>query len=206
MSKPQISRERILSNDGREAYDIVKAEFVRFERPLLVIFIITTLILGTVAVYQTQRAESLQAGTTILNGRTFRFVTIAFAANLNTVRFEHINFTLSLGFMEGIGSKFRNMSMSDSSLITIWCPDAESLDGLSLCSENLPQIRISFPDGTVEYFNNATVSRGETASRMIIAFHPPTSNPWFTAHTGPQVAISINTNAPTDSFTLYVSS
>ena len=71
--------------------------------------------------------------------------------------------------------------------------------GASLCSQDLPQIQVTFPDGSVEYFNRVT------AANATLTFHPPSSYPWFSVHTDPQVAITLNTHAPLAELTLFVS-
>ncbi len=68
------------------------------------------------------------------------------------------------------------------------------------CQGTLPQIEITFSDGKVEYFNEATTING------VVTYDRPASYPWFSVHSTPRVGIEFDKNhAPPDTLLLMVS-
>ena len=153
---------------------------------------------GTSATPDGSATVTLSGGTTVtLDGSTYYSTTVPLLANLTTLSFKGIGFSFTLGLVaeQGFGLYTQIQGMKG---VTVPCPPGVQ-GGAQLCTEFLPQIGVSFPDGSVEYFNQATVVNTS------VTYHPPASYPWFSTHIDPRVAIMLNTNAPTASLTLYVS-
>jgi hypothetical protein len=166
----------------------------------------------------------MSTGISMLDGRPYRFVTVALSnSNFSQVSLAGVNFTFNY-VVQGlcvivIGEVGTCYGAINSTSVNIYCPsNPPAGQNYSLCSSLLPQIKVSYPDGYYEYFNRVTVSHdAETQSGLVNGnkttfslhetiwnYDKPTSYPWFSRHTNPQVAIMLNRNV-TDSLTLYVS-
>lgn len=132
-------------------------------------------------------------GTTMIGGTSYWYVSFI-QGNLTTVDFHGVLFTFN-GFVWGNASLGAQFNIKGTDLTTKTSPN-----GL-YCGTTLPQITITFPDGTVAVYNKETVTL--TAVGANITFDTPSSNPWFTQHTSPQAGIGYQTDG--GEITLYVS-
>ena len=165
---------------------------------------VVVIVVAALVLYQYQQRSGTKETTTTLNGSAtvtlnggiYYFTTVPVLANLTTLTFKGVVFSFTLGLAEQDFAPYTRIQ--GMTRVTVPCPPGIP-GGAELCTEFLPQIQVSFPDGSVEYFNRATVVNTS------VTYHPPSSYPWFSTHTDPQVAIMLDTNSPTASLTLYVS-
>jgi hypothetical protein len=135
-------------------------------------------------------------GTTEIGGTSYWYVSFI-QGNLTTVYFHGVQFA----FNDFMGSTFPGVSVGsqisiDATLLTT----KTSPSGL-YCASFLPQITITFPDGSSVVYNKETVSLTPVGAN--ITFAKPASNPWFTQHISPQAGLAYQTNG--GQITLYVS-
>jgi hypothetical protein len=131
-----------------------------------------------------------------LDGRNYWSYTVPVEYNMTTLTFRGVRFDFAYAISEASFSAYTEISHGTT--VTSPCPPG-AMAGASLCSQFVPQVRVAFPDGTVEYFNQAT------AANKTLTYQPPSSYPWLSAHVSPQVAIMLNTDAPTASLSFYIS-
>ncbi len=163
-----------------------------------VVVAVAIIAVAALVLYQYQQSSGTKGEMVTLNGNTYYSTTVPISANLTTLTFKGIGFTFTLGIQEELSPPQPYTQFSGLTRVTVPCPPGVQ-GGAELCTEFLPQIQVSFPDGSVEYFNRATIVN------TTVTYHPPASYPWFSTHTDPRVAIMLNTNSPTASLTLYVS-
>jgi hypothetical protein len=160
------------------------------------VIVVVVIVVAALLLYQYQQGSGMKETTVTLNGSTYYSTTVPVLWNLTTLTFKGIVFSFTLGLAEQNFAPYTRIQGMTG--VTVPCPPGTE-GGIELCTEFLPQIQVSFPDGSVEYFNKATVVNTS------VTYERPTSYPWFSIHTDPRVAIMLNTNAPTASLTLYVS-
>lgn len=158
---------------------------------------VAVIAVAALVLYQYQQSNGTKGTLVTLNGQSYWSTTVPVEYNLTSLTFRGVKFDFAYGFsLEGSWGPYTHITHSTQ--VTAPCPPGVA-GGASLCSQFLPQVQVSFSDGSAEYFNRAA------AANTTLTFHPPSSYPWFSTHTSPQVAIMLNTNAPTASLTLYVS-
>ena len=132
-------------------------------------------------------------GTTVIGGTTYWYVSFI-QGNLTTVNFHGVQFAFN-SFVWGNDSLGAQFTIQGTDLTTKTSPN-----GL-YCWATLPQITITFPDGSAVVYNRETVAL--TAVGANITFDTPSSNPWFTQHLSPQAGVGYQTDG--GEITLYVS-
>jgi hypothetical protein len=168
--------------------------------------------------------------TTTINGTTYWYVSFVprWTSEQATtdVLFHGVNFSVSAGSVQGEtiqnASQFTlvidgkpiklalELNVYDETLLT-----AET-SANTLCTYALPSVTVEWGGPTLnnvgewEYFNQVgtylnTVPLNKTASLMQenVYYSPPSSNPWFTQHIGPQAGVGYQTSS--GEITLYVS-
>jgi len=125
-------------------------------------------------------------GTEVVNGTTFWYVSFI-QGNLTTVYFHGVQFAFNEIASDSINSTIgAQITSKEVDLTTKTTPS-----GL-YCGYTLPQITITFPNGSVVVYNKETVAI--TALGANIVFDTPSSNPWFTQHISPQAGVGYQTN------------
>ena len=132
-------------------------------------------------------------GTTVIGGTTYWYVSFI-QGNLTTVTFQGVQFAFN-SFVWGNDSLGAQFTIKGTDLTTKTDPN-----GL-YCGYTLPQITITFSDGSSVVYNKETVN--VTALGANIVFDTPSSNPWFTQHVSAQAGVAYQTNG--GEITLYVS-
>lgn len=164
---------------------------------VLAVVVVIAILAAALILYQYQQSNSAKGVTVTVDGSAYYSTTVPVTYNMSTLTFKGVRFDFAYIFTEtpavGPYKNWRNVTS-----VTAPCPPG-AMGGASLCSEGLPQVQVTFPDGSVEYFNRAT------AVSSTVTYQRPSSYPWFSTHRNPEVAIMLNTNAPTASLTLYVS-
>ena len=136
-------------------------------------------------------------GTSVINGAPYWYVSFI-QGNLTTVNFHGVQFA----FNSGIGvprlpnSTGSQIEFSNATLLT-----GPHSPGSPTCGGFLPQITITFPDGSSVVYNKETITL--TAIGANITWAKPLSNPWFTPHVSPQAGVAFQTDG--EEITLYVS-
>lgn len=141
-----------------------------------------------------------EEGTTVIGGTTYSYVSFI-EGNLNTVNFHGVTFAFNDFLLpsppQGGYVSIVNATMLRETKTT----NSSGFGGLGGCMGFLPQITITFGDGSSVVYNRATVT--VTAVSANETFDKPSSNPWFTQHTAPQAGVAYQTNG--GEITLYVS-
>ncbi|MDA4124974.1 MAG: hypothetical protein OK438_05945 [Thaumarchaeota archaeon] len=140
------------------------------------------------------QATLVESNVTI-NGTKYWSGTLTLFYNLTSISFGGVTFN----FSDPCNYHPSGVLVCRDKLVNMWCSPYPYIVA-TICQEPLPQVKMVFADGSMEYFNKATMINGTMWSDF------PRSYPWFTSHLNPRVGIELNTNhAPPDTLTLLVS-
>lgn len=163
--------------------------------------ILVVVAVGSLLLYYNGQGRGTQSVS--INGTKYWAVNVTLTDNLTSIRFSGVTFDFSYPCNSatpppptgGEGQGCANVTF-----IIVQCPNG-AFAGAQYCEGNLPKIQVVFPDGTTEYFNNATTVQGVITYNSRIA----PSRLWFTVHSGPRVGIELVTDhAPPDTLLLLV--
>ena len=165
---------------------------------VLIVLVVALALLVVGAFSLSYRGQS--APSVVVNGAKYWTKSLTLTDNLTIIRFSGIVFNFSYPCnltappppQGGIGQICNRVTFT-----TISCPS-----GTQPCQGSLPQVRITFPNGTGEYFNSATIIQGViTYDSQKLANHV-----YFTTHTNPEVGIEwVTDHGPPDTLLLLVS-
>ena len=215
----------VLTGDGREALRMARTmragpdhEWKGLSRPrniervVIGVLLIGLVLLGGLAIIQEQQNASLsnallsnQAGTIVIGGQRFLSVTVPFMSSGTTVSLGQVKFTFldpqPRNLVPNLGTEF---IVANATFVTSTCVGNSSANGF--CATFLPELMVTFTDGTTEYFNNATVTTSTSQygqGRVTIQYFPPQANPWFTGHNAPRAGVLYHHSSA--ELTFYVS-
>jgi hypothetical protein len=143
-------------------------------------------------------------GTTIIGGTEYWYVSFVMG-NLTSVNFQGVNFAFNSS--QGPITMGASITIYNFTQLTVSAVQYNTTrSGPQGCGLGypLPQITITFKDGSSVVYNRFSYSITKTSSLTIIngTFDKPTSNPWFTQHVSPQAGIAYQVNG--GQITLYV--
>jgi DNA-binding transcriptional ArsR family regulator len=213
----------VLTGDGREALRMARTmragpdhEWKGLSRPpnierIVIVGLLIGLVLlrGLAVILQQQNASlsnallSNQSGTLTIDGQRFLSVTVPFMSNGTTVSLGQVRFTFlkpDASFVQ-LGTQ---MNVSNVTMITLPCIGNHSAN--AICGTFLPEVIVTFSDGTKEYFNKPTIATSHSQDGSLIVniqYFPPQTSPWFTSHNVPRAGVLYY--ASSAELTFYVS-
>ena len=207
----------VLTDEGREALRVLSVTRgsqsggvkVAIVRPTLklaaVVAVVALVLLGAVAVVQQQQIGTLSrqvsqetVGTVLINGTRYAYVDVPLASLTypTVLSFDGVTFNLTAYSWTASG-----VASSSGTVITFIGPATSGAPleigpnvTLRLAIASPPSIKITFKDGTIEYFNQGT---GAVLSVQSLA------GPWFSQHSNPRAGVAWDSTS--NSCYLYVS-